>query len=133
MLILGALLSQNHALILCLQSIFGVNKNSAHKVCSIIGINPKTKLKQLNVYQLDKLKKVCRDVIDNTLFRTNIKNITFLMQLKHYRGIRHMLGLPARGQRTRTNAVTSKKVINKTLKLITKKKNINKNKFQKKR
>ena len=121
MLILGALLSQNHALILCLRSIFGVNKNSAHKVCSMVGVNPKIKLKQLNAYQHDELTKICRDLVDSTLFRTNFENITFLMQLKHYRGIRHMLGLPARGQRTRTNAVTAKKVIHKARKLVSKK------------
>ena len=122
MLILGALLPTNKSLFLSLQSIFGVNRTSACKVCSILGVSQKTKLKQLSANQLDKLTNVCRDEIRDNLFRKKLKNITFLIQLKHYRGIRHMFGLPSRGQRTRTNAATSKKIMNKILNLKTRKK-----------
>lgn len=76
-------------------------------------VSPKTKLKKLRVNQLDKLVKVCREEINNDLRRAVRDDIQCLIQIKHYRGTRHMFGLPARGQRTRTNAQTSKKIIKK--------------------
>lgn len=113
MLILGTHLNTSKALVLSLQALFGVNSNTALKLCSALGLNPKTKINHLNAHQLDLLAKVCREEIDTSLARQKIDNIKFLIHLKNYRGLRHMFGLPSRGQRTRTNASTSRKIMNK--------------------
>lgn len=111
MLILGTHLKNNKAILLALQALFGLNYNNSLKICSLIGISPKTKLKKLRVNQLDYLIKTCQEEINTNLQRAIQKNIQSLIQIKHYRGTRHMFGLPTRGQRTRTNAQTSKKMI----------------------
>nr|YP_010216401.1 ribosomal protein S13 [Ulva intestinalis]UBR43422.1 ribosomal protein S13 [Ulva intestinalis] len=110
MLILGTHLNQKQSLLISLQSIFGLNNNNALKVCSLVGVSPKVKLGKLKVNQLNKLTRVCREEIDTSLTRYVQNDIQRLIQLKHYRGTRHMFGLPSRGQRTRTNGQTSKKI-----------------------
>nr|YP_009424204.1 ribosomal protein S13 [Ulva flexuosa]AQS79869.1 ribosomal protein S13 [Ulva flexuosa] len=109
MLILGTHLNQKQSLLISLQSIFGLNTTNALKVCSLVGVSPKVKLEKLKVNQLNKLMRICREEIDTSLIRYIQSNVQRLIQLKHYRGARHMFGLPTRGQRTRTNAQTSKK------------------------
>nr|YP_009183726.1 ribosomal protein S13 [Ulva prolifera]YP_009239264.1 ribosomal protein S13 [Ulva linza]ALN38256.1 ribosomal protein S13 [Ulva prolifera]AML80549.1 ribosomal protein S13 [Ulva prolifera]AML80587.1 ribosomal protein S13 [Ulva linza]QZJ45949.1 ribosomal protein S13 [Ulva prolifera] len=109
MLILGTNLNQKQPLLISLQSIFGLNTTNALKVCSLAGVSPKVKLVKLKVNQLNKLMRICREEIDTNLIRYVQNDVQRLIQLKHYRGTRHMFGLPARGQRTRTNAQTSKK------------------------
>lgn len=110
MLILGTHLNQKQSLLISLQSIFGLNDNNALKICSLVGVSPKVKLGKLKVNQLNKLSRVCREEIDTSLTRYVQNDLQRLIQLKHYRGTRRMFGLPSRGQRTRTNAQTSKKI-----------------------
>nr|AKF33558.1 ribosomal protein S13 [Ulva sp. UNA00071828] len=110
MLILGTHLNQQQSLLISLQSIFGLNTTNALKICSLVGVSPKVKLVKLKVNQLNKLMRICREEVDISLIRYAQNDVQRLIQLKHYRGTRHMFGLPARGQRTRTNARTSKKI-----------------------
>nr|YP_010437032.1 ribosomal protein S13 [Ulva meridionalis]UTA96506.1 ribosomal protein S13 [Ulva meridionalis]UTA96566.1 ribosomal protein S13 [Ulva meridionalis]UTA96623.1 ribosomal protein S13 [Ulva meridionalis]UTA96675.1 ribosomal protein S13 [Ulva meridionalis]UTA96728.1 ribosomal protein S13 [Ulva meridionalis] len=110
MLILGTHLNQKQSLLISLQALFGLNTTNALKICSLVGISPKVKLEKLRVNQLNKLMRICREEVDTSLIRYTQNDIQRLIQLKHYRGTRHMFGLPARGQRTRTNAQTSKKI-----------------------
>lgn len=113
MLILGTHLKHDKAIFLALQAVFGLNYNNSLKICSLIGVSPKIKLNKLRINQLDELIKVCREEVNSNLQRTVQNDIQSLIQIKHYRGTRHMFGLPTRGQRTRTNAQTSRKTINK--------------------
>jgi small subunit ribosomal protein S13 len=113
MLVLGTHLKHDKAIFLALQAIFGLNYSNSLKVCSLIGVSPKSRLSKLRISQLDDLIKVCREEVNTNLQRSVQNNIQSLIQIRHYRGTRHMFGLPARGQRTRTNAQTSKKMINK--------------------
>nr|YP_009546833.1 ribosomal protein S13 [Ulva expansa]AYO97755.1 ribosomal protein S13 [Ulva expansa]AYP41033.1 ribosomal protein S13 [Ulva expansa] len=110
MLILGTHLNQNQPLVISLQSIFGLNDTKALKICSLVGVNPNVRLAKLSLNQLNKLTRICREEIDTSLTRYIQNDVQRLIQLKHYRGTRHMFGLPSRGQRTRTNAQTSKKI-----------------------
>lgn len=114
MLILGSQLNENKALFLTLQAIIGLNKQSAIQICSQIGVHPAVKLKKLRIHQMDQLTKICREEIDSNLSRKVRNNIQFLIKIKHYKGTRHMFGLPTRGQRTRTNSKTSKRLMNKS-------------------
>lgn len=113
MLVLGTHLKHDKAIFLALQSIFGLNYSNSLKVCSLIGVSPKSRLSKLRIGQLDNLVKVCREEINTNLQRNVQSNIQSLIQIRHYRGTRHMFGLPTRGQRTHTNAQTSKKMIRK--------------------
>lgn len=122
MLVLGTHLKHDAAIFLALQALFGLNYNNSLKVCSLIGVSPKAKLNKLRISQLDDLIKICREEVNSNLQRAVQKNIQSLIQIKHYRGTRHMFGLPARGQRTRTNAQTSKKLIKKNYPLFNNKK-----------
>lgn len=110
MLILGTHLNQNQPLLISLQSIFGLNNTKALKICSLVGVNPNVRLAKLSLNQLNKLTRICREEIDTSLTRYIQNDVQRLIQLKHYRGTRHMFGLPSRGQRTRTNGQTSKKI-----------------------
>ena len=113
MLVLGTHLKYDKAVFLALQAIFGLNYTNSLKVCSLVGVSPKTRLDKLRITQLDDLIRVCREEVNTSLQRAVQDNIQSLIQIKHYRGTRHMFGLPTRGQRTRTNAQTSKKMIGK--------------------
>lgn len=113
MLVLGTHLKHDKALFLALQAIFGLNYSNSLKVCSLIGVSPKSRLSKLRIGQLDDLIKVCREEVNTNLQRSVQNNIQSLIQIRHYKGTRHMFGLPTRGQRTRTNAQTSKKMTNK--------------------
>lgn len=126
MLILGSHLNNTKAVLFSLQSIYGVNKNCALKICAIVGVCPKVKLSKLNANQVNKLTKTCREQLTCDLFRQKLKNIQFLINIRHVKGFRHMFGLPLRGQRTRTNAHTCKKVNSKIRTNLTK---VNKNKI----
>jgi small subunit ribosomal protein S13 len=115
MLLLGKHLNTNKALNYTLKNIFGINIYTANTLCGILGVSPNVRLNQLNVYHYDKLVKICSEQIDVNLSRQVVENIKQLIQIKHFKGVRHMFGLPSRGQRTRTNAATSKKVMAKIL------------------
>lgn len=111
MLILASHLNTSKALLFSLQAIYGVNTATALKICGIVGVCPKVKLNKLNANQLDKLTKTCREQLNTNVFKQKLNNIKFLIHIRHVKGFRHMFGLPSRGQRTRTNAKTSKKIM----------------------
>jgi small subunit ribosomal protein S13 len=102
--------NEEQKLSLALCSIFGINTATAKKICAMIGVNCQVKLKRVRFRLIEKLKRICRDEIPATLFRRIRTNIKELIDMRHYKGVRHMFGLPSRGQRTRTNAQTSKKL-----------------------
>lgn len=118
MLILGANVSQKKAALLALQAIYGVGKNTATAICSLVGISPQTKLHELNSSQLDLLAKSCRGLITSNKKREKIESIKALVKISSFRGTRHINALPCRGQRTRTNAFTCKNQLSKIRPLL---------------
>jgi small subunit ribosomal protein S13 len=99
---------QKHAVI-GLQSIFGVGRSRAKKVCVDAGVNPATKIKDLTEAEVDKLRQeIAKFGVEGDLRREIGISIKRLIDLGTYRGLRHRRGLPLRGQRTRTNARTRK-------------------------
>ena len=99
---------QKHVVI-GLQSIFGVGRTRAKKVCAGAGVNPATKIKDLAEAEVDKLRhEVAKFIVEGDLRREVGMSIKRLIDLGSYRGLRHRRGLPLRGQRTRTNARTRK-------------------------
>ncbi len=99
---------QKHVVV-SLTHIFGIGSTTAHKACAAAGIDPATKVKDLSEPEVEKLRSAIAGLtLEGDLRRETAMNIKRLMDLGSYRGIRHRRGLPARGQRTRTNARTRK-------------------------
>ncbi|VAW83883.1 SSU ribosomal protein S13p (S18e) [hydrothermal vent metagenome] len=95
--------------VIALTSIYGIGRTTAKKLCTIAGLNPETKIKDLTEVELETLRtEVAKYDVEGDLRREVSMNIKRLMDLGCYRGLRHRRGLPLRGQRTRTNARTRK-------------------------
>ncbi len=90
--------------------IHGIGRTAARKVLDAVGISAEVRVKSLTDDELSRLGAHIEDnyVIEGQLRRQEAQNIARLRDIRCYRGIRHRLGLPARGQRTRTNARTRK-------------------------
>jgi small subunit ribosomal protein S13 len=100
--------NQQHAWV-ALTAIYGIGRTTALKICANAGIVPATKIKELSDTEMEKLREqVAKHTVEGDLRREISMNIKRLMDLGSYRGSRHRKGLPARGQRTRTNARTRK-------------------------
>jgi small subunit ribosomal protein S13 len=106
----GVDLPGNKRIEVALTYLYGVGDSAARKILAQTGVSPDTRVKDLTEEDTGKL----RNVIENQFkvegsLRTEIAmNIKRLMDIGSYRGLRHRRGLPARGQRTRTNARTRK-------------------------
>jgi len=94
---------------IALTAIFGIGRTRAQKICDAAQVARTTKVKDLTEAEMDKHREeVGRFTVEGDLRREVTMNIKRLMDLGCYRGLRHRRGLPARGQRTRTNARTRK-------------------------
>ena len=95
---------------IALTYIFGIGPAVANDIIKVTGINPNTRVKDLTEEEEQKL----RAGIENNrhdegdLRRDTALDIQSLMGIGCYRGVRHRLGLPVRGQRTKTHARTRK-------------------------
>ena len=90
--------------------LYGVGLYLAREVCEKLSIEPTRRASDLTEEELSQLSTMLeRDyVVEGPLRRQVAQNISRLREIKSYRGIRHRVGLPVRGQRTKTNARTRK-------------------------
>ena len=90
--------------------IYGIGRKSADDILTATGINPDIRVKDLSEEDATKLREYIDKhyEVEGDLRRNVALNITRLVEIGCYRGIRHRKGLPVRGQRTRTNARTRK-------------------------
>ncbi len=90
--------------------IYGIGPSSAKKILAEAGIAPTTKSGNLTESDIVKIRAILdRDyTVEGDLRRDVTMHIKRLMDIGSYRGLRHRRGLPARGQRTKTNARTRK-------------------------
>jgi small subunit ribosomal protein S13 len=90
--------------------IFGIGRSTASKVLEQAGVDPDTRVQALSDEQVASLRGIIENrlKIEGTLRSEVSMNVKRLMDIGCYRGWRHRRGLPARGQRTRTNARTRK-------------------------
>ena len=90
--------------------IFGIGRSSARKILEECGIDFDTKVNQWNDDQIAKIRTLIANEykIEGELRSSVQMNIKRLMDIGCYRGIRHRLGLPVRGQSTKNNARTRK-------------------------
>ena len=92
-----------------LRYLFGVGPSLSRKILTLTKINPNTRTKDLTEDELQKITVQLKSfIIEGDLRQKIFRDIKRLKDIKCYRGIRHKVGLPVRGQRTRTNAITRK-------------------------
>jgi small subunit ribosomal protein S13 len=108
--LLGVDIPNDKKAIVSLTYLFGVGPHIAQELCDKANIDKNKKARELTDEELSRLAAILeRDyVVEGPLRRNVQQNISRLRDIKCYRGIRHRLGLPVRGQRTRTNARTRK-------------------------
>lgn len=89
--------------------IFGIGRTTANKILTAVGIDPAKKVSTWTDEEIALLRQEIDKYKTEGTLRSEIQiNIKRLMDIGCYRGIRHRRGLPAHGQRTRTNARTRK-------------------------
>jgi small subunit ribosomal protein S13 len=108
--ILGVDLPNDKKTLYSLQYLYGVGPAVARELCEKAGVNPDSRARELTDEEIGRLALILeRDyTVEGPLRRQVTQNINRLRDIKCYRGTRHRLGLPVRGQRTRTNARTRK-------------------------
>lgn len=108
--IVGVDLPQNKRGAIALTYIYGIGRSAAMSVLEKAGVDPDIKVKDWTDDQAAAVREVIqRDYKVEGDLRTEIQlNIKRLMDIGCYRGIRHRLGLPVRGQSTKNNARTRK-------------------------
>ena len=107
--IAGVDLPGNKKLVIALTSVYGIGRAGARKVVKESGLNPDMKAAELDINDVNSLRKVMdKMIVEGDLRREISLNIKRLIDLSSYRGLRHRRNLPCRGQRTKTNARTRK-------------------------
>ena len=90
--------------------IYGIGRKTASDILAATGVNPDTRVRDLNEDDVSKLReyidKHCH--VEGDLRRDTAFDIKRLIEIGCYRGVRHRTGLPVRGQRSKTNARTRK-------------------------
>lgn len=108
--IAGVDLPKGKRIQIALTYIFGIGKNSAREILYEAGIDGNKKTEAINDTEVTRIREIIdtKYKIEGDLRRQVAMDIKRLMDLGTYRGLRHRKGLPARGQRTHTNARTRK-------------------------
>ncbi len=108
--IIGIDIPDNKRLIISLTYIYGVGPKVAEEIIERLGFDPNMKARNLTQDDLAKLNSLLQSeyTVEGDLRRQVQNNIKRLISIHSYRGLRHRVGLPVRGQRTRTNSRTRK-------------------------
>jgi small subunit ribosomal protein S13 len=89
--------------------IFGIGRSTARKILAQAGVNYDKKVTDWNDDELASIRSIIGEIKVEGALRSEVQmNIKRLMDIGSYRGIRHRLGLPLRGQSTKNNARTRK-------------------------
>lgn len=90
--------------------IYGIGLKTSQSILKNLSIDPNQRVKDTSEADLAKIREYIEKnlTVEADLSRTVSGNIKRLKEIKSYRGMRHSAGLPARGQRTRTNARTKR-------------------------
>jgi len=108
--IAGVDLPQNKRIEIALTYIYGIGRSQAGKILASADVNLDTKVRELTDEETIRIRKVIEEQhrVEGDLRKEVTMNIKRLMEIGSYRGLRHRLGLPVRGQRTKTNGRTRK-------------------------
>jgi small subunit ribosomal protein S13 len=108
--IVGVDLPKNKRGEIGLTYIFGIGRSSAQKILDEAGVDRNVKVQDWNDEQVNMIRKIVNEnyKVEGELRSSVQMNIKRLMDIGSYRGIRHRIGLPVRGQSTKNNARTRK-------------------------
>ena len=108
--IAGVNIPTQKRVVIALQYIHGIGQAYAKEIVAKVGIAPQRRVSELTDAEVLQIREaIDRDyTVEGDLRRETATNIKRLMDLGCYRGLRHLRGLPVRGQRTHTNARTRK-------------------------
>ena len=93
-----------------LTSIYGIGQTASMKIVEEAGVDPNTRIHALTEDEINRLRTIVENNyrVEGDLRREIQLDVKRLMDIGSYRGLRHRRNLPARGQRTSTNARTRK-------------------------
>lgn len=108
--VIGIDIPDNKRLEVSLTYLYGVGRRLSNEIIAKMGLNPNMRAHQLTQDDIARLNALLQAeyVVEGDLRRQIQNNIKRLIAINSYRGMRHRLGLPVRGQRTRTNSRTRK-------------------------
>jgi len=109
--IIGVEIPPNKRIEVALRYVYGIGPTNAKEILASAGIDPNIRAKDLTEAQLSQIVHAIQEgkyVIEGDLRREIGMNLKRMQAIKCYRGVRHLRGLPVRGQRTQTNARTRK-------------------------
>jgi small subunit ribosomal protein S13 len=108
--IVGVDVPPNKRVEIALTYIYGVGRTTSETVCKELGFKHELRAKDLTEEDIQKVAHMLEKsfLVEGSLRRQTSQNIQRLKDIRCYRGIRHMKGLPVRGQNTQSNARTRK-------------------------
>lgn len=105
----GVDLPRNKRVEVGLTYIYGIGPTRSKQILDATGISPDTRIRDLTEAEVQALRELVGNIrVEGELRREVQLNIKRLIEIGSYRGLRHRRNLPARGQRTKTNARTRK-------------------------
>ena len=107
--IAGVELPSNKRVEIALTYIYGIGRSSARRILEKAGV-PNKKVHELTEEEIARIRDIIEREykVEGELRQEVAANIQRLIEIRCYRGMRHLMGLPVRGQRTRSNARTRK-------------------------
>ena len=108
--IAGVNIPTNKRVIIALTYIHGIGRTKAVEIADKLGIDHARRVQDLSDEEVLRVRETIDEehMVEGDLRRDTAMNIKRLMDLRSYRGLRHRVGLPVRGQRTKCNARTRK-------------------------
>ena len=110
--LMGHVLPEEKSIWIALTTIYGIGRVRSRKILDKVGINYLSKVSALTEEDQKKISDEMKNyTLESDLKREVATAIKLLKEIKCYRGMRHNLWLPVRGQLTRKNAKTAKKLL----------------------
>ena len=107
--IAGVDIPRNKRVEIALTYIYGIGKPTSQKILKEAGVNFDTRVKDLTEEEVNKIREIVKDIkVEGDLRKEVSLSVKRLMDIKCYRGLRHKMNLPVRGQHSKTNARTVK-------------------------
>jgi small subunit ribosomal protein S13 len=115
--IAGVEIPENKKIWIALTYIYGIGRSLSWKILREAKVNPELRAKELKPEEVNRLKEIIEKKykVEGDLRREKLMNIKRLKDIGCWRGLRHIKGLPVRGQRTRTNSRTVRGNVRRTV------------------
>ena len=115
--IAGVNIPDNKRIEIALTYIYGIGRTLSNKILTQARVSPQVRASKLTTEEINRLREIIEKnlKVEGELRRERMMNVKRLKDISSYRGIRHIKGLPVRGQRTKTNTRTVRGNVRKTM------------------